>query len=60
MHSTFREIWVRGDTALVRLVWTLTMRRNDAETVSIEPGMDFFVRQPDGSWRIARFMTYEQ
>jgi steroid delta-isomerase len=55
-----REIWVRGDTALVRLVWTLTMRRNDAETVSIEPGMDFFVRQPDGSWRIARFMAYEQ
>ena len=54
------EILVRGDAALVRLVWTLTVRRNNIETVSIEPGMDLFARQHDGSWKIARFMAYEQ
>ena len=26
---------------------------------SIEPSLDVFRRQPDGSWKIARFLAFE-
>ena len=55
-----KEIRVWGNTAMVRLVWTLTMRQGDKVTTSVEPGMDIFERQGDGSWKIIRFMAYEQ
>jgi steroid delta-isomerase len=55
-----REILVEGDLAVVRLTWTLTVRGKDAaETTSVEPGIDIFRRQADGSWRISRYMGYE-
>jgi uncharacterized protein (TIGR02246 family) len=56
-----KEILVAGDLAVVRLTWTLTVRPTDApgETTSDEPGMDIFRRQPDGSWKISRFIAYE-
>jgi ketosteroid isomerase-like protein len=55
------EILVVGDLAVVRLVWTLTVQRQDTagETVADEPGMDIFRRQPDGSWKISRYIAYE-
>ena len=56
-----KEILVSGDLAVVRLVWTLAMRPAGAatSTISQEPGMDIFHRQPDGSWRIVRYIAYE-
>jgi uncharacterized protein (TIGR02246 family) len=55
-----KEILVSGDLAAVRLVWTLTVARNDGgviETIE-EPGIDVFRRQPDGSWKIARYLAF--
>jgi steroid delta-isomerase len=56
-----KEIIVTGDLAVVRLNWTLTIRRTDApeETTQEEPGMDLFRRQADGSWRISRYLGYD-
>ena len=55
-----KEILVSGDFAVVRLVWTLKLRRKGArEVTSVEPGMDIFRRQSDGSWKIVRYMAYE-
>jgi steroid delta-isomerase len=55
-----KEIKVWGNIAMVRLVWTLTVRQDDKVTTSVEPGMDIFERQGDGSWKIIRFVAYEQ
>ena len=56
-----REILVFGDVAVVRLVWTLTIKDKDGgEIKSVEPGMDVFQRQADGSWKIIRYMAYEE
>ena len=47
------EILVFGDAAVVRLVWTLTIKNADGSTAkSVEPGMDIFQKQPDGGWKI--------
>src|SRR5262245_61148117 len=55
-----KEILVESDLAVVRLTWTLTVRGKDAvETTSVEPGIDIFRRQADGSWKISRYMGYE-
>ena len=55
-----KEILVEGDLGVVRLTWTLTVRSKDAaETTSVEPGIDIFRRQADGSWKISRYMGYE-
>ena len=56
-----KEILVSGDLAVVRLVWTLKVVRNNAPDVhtSVEPGMDLFRKQPDGSWKIIRYIAYE-
>ena len=56
-----KEIAVFGDVAMVRLVWTLTITEKDGrELKSVEPGMDVFQRQADGSWKIVRYMAYEE
>lgn len=56
-----KEILVFGDVAVVRLVWTLTIKEKDGrETQSVEPGMDVFRRQADGSWKIVRYTAYEE
>jgi len=55
-----KEILVSGDLAAVRLVWTLTVARQEGgviETIE-EPGLDIFRRQPDGSWKIARYLAF--
>jgi steroid delta-isomerase len=55
-----REILVSGELAVVRLVWTLKVRpKNGPEETKREPGLDIFRHQPDGSWKISRYMAYE-
>ena len=55
-----REVIVSGDLAIVRLVWTLkTTVAGAAPVESREPGLDVFRRQPDGSWKIIRYIAYE-
>ena len=49
--------------AVVRLVWTLRMRSTnppDSSVESIESGMDIFRREADGSWKIIRYIAYEE
>ena len=56
-----KEILVFTDVAVVRLVWTSTLTQKDgSSTVLIEPGMDIFQKQPDGSWKIIRYLAYER
>ncbi len=57
-----KEIQVWGDTAVVRLTWTLTVRprAGGRATTSVEPGLDVFRRQRDGHWRIVRYLAYAQ
>jgi steroid delta-isomerase len=52
-----KETIVVGDVAVVRLDWTLTVE--PGSTTTVERGMDVFRRQPDGAWRIVRFMVHE-
>jgi steroid delta-isomerase len=56
-----KEILAAGDLAAVRLTWTLTVRDKESgrETTSVEPGLDVFRRQADGSWKISRYLGYE-
>jgi ketosteroid isomerase-like protein len=55
-----KDIFVFGDMAAVRLVWTLTLASAGAPPkVSHEHGIDIFRRQPDGAWRIIRFVAYD-
>ena len=54
-----REILVYSDIAVVRLIWTLDESKGSSVTVrSLEPGMDIFQRQKDGSWKIIRYLAY--
>lgn len=56
-----REILVFDDVAVVRLVWTLTIKEKGGKEIrSVEPGMDVFQQQTDGSWKIVRYMAYEE
>ena len=56
-----KEVLVFGDVAVVRLVWTLTIKLEDGASVElVEPGMDIFRKQSDGSWKIIRYMAYER
>lgn len=56
-----KEVIVSGDIAIVRLVWTSKVSQEGSSQVTEtkEPGLDVFRRQPDGKWRIARYMAYE-
>jgi steroid delta-isomerase len=55
-----KDIFVFGDMAAVRLVWTLTLTSaGGPPKVSHEHGIDVFRRQPDGAWRIIRFVAYD-
>jgi ketosteroid isomerase-like protein len=57
-----KEILVWGELAVVRLVWTLRVWSINPPSFaeSIEPGMDIFRRQADGSWKIVRYLAYEE
>jgi ketosteroid isomerase-like protein len=55
-----REILVYGDIAVVRLIWKLdeTKEGSSVTVRSLEPGMDIFQHQKDGSWKIIRYLAY--
>ena len=48
------EILVDGDLATVQIEWTLTVSDKAGAVLDtvVEDGVDVFVRQPDGSWKI--------
>jgi uncharacterized protein (TIGR02246 family) len=53
------EIMVSGDSAVVRLVWALEVDKAGSSKETIEePAVDIFRRQPDGSWKISRYLAY--
>jgi uncharacterized protein (TIGR02246 family) len=55
-----REIIVSGDIAVVRLIWRLTVTLpSGQQVVSVETGMDVFRKEPDGAWKIIRYIAYE-
>jgi uncharacterized protein (TIGR02246 family) len=53
-----REIIVSGDIAVVRIVWSLTVRKGAERETTPEAGIDVFRREPDGRWSISRFATF--
>ena len=60
--AEIKEILVRDDMAVVRIVWTLSIsNRTDTEkaAVSKEYGLDVFRREASGDWRITRFLGYD-
>jgi steroid delta-isomerase len=56
-----KEVIVAGDLAVVRLIWSLKIVPVGAAKArrSEEPGIDIFRKQPDGSWKIIRYIAYE-
>ena len=56
-----KEVIAAGDLAVVRLVWKLKIVPvGGAEArVSEELGIDIFRKQADGSWKIIRYIGYE-
>ncbi|MFG1240959.1 YybH family protein [Xanthobacter versatilis] len=52
------DILVSGDMAAVRLTWTSTLGSSDKGESWAEQGLDVFRRDPDGVWRIVRYMAY--
>jgi steroid delta-isomerase len=59
---TVKEILVADDLAVVRLSWTLRMRPRGSEgfAQSTESGIDIFRKRADGSWKIIRYIAYEE
>lgn len=56
--SKIHEILVSGDLAVVRLTWTLTTEQGGKAIVTTDEGMDVFRRDPDGVWRIHRYLAF--
>lgn len=54
------EIIVSGNLAIVRLIWTSTVTVSGKRQSDDETGLDIFSRQPDGSWKIIRYIAYPQ
>jgi ketosteroid isomerase-like protein len=56
-----KEIIVSSDLAAVRLTWTLRIEKPDAlPQISQEHGIDIFRIQSDGTWKIIRFIAYDE
>ncbi|RFU49090.1 DUF4440 domain-containing protein [Paraburkholderia sp. DHOC27] len=53
-----KEIIVSGKLAIVRLTWISTTTLNGKQQSNDETGLDVFGRQPDGSWKIIRYIAY--
>jgi uncharacterized protein (TIGR02246 family) len=59
--SDIRDVIVSGNLAVVRVIWTLTIApatSSGKDSVVMEPSLDVFRKQADGSWRIVRFVAY--
>jgi ketosteroid isomerase-like protein len=61
LPPTIKEILVSGDLAVVRLTWTLKVRSEGVpgDVTSQDIGLDVFRRQPDGRWKIIRYIAFE-
>jgi steroid delta-isomerase len=59
--AEIKEVIVSGDLAVVRLAWRLTVTSDGqaGAIISKEPGLDVFRREPDGRWKIIRYLAYE-
>ena len=57
-----QDVYASGDLGAVRLVWTLRVTSDDGRVLetSVEPGIDIFQRQPDGKWKIVRYLSFAQ
>ncbi len=57
-----REILVSGDIAIARVIWTQIVRdtATGIETKTVEPGLDVFRKEPDGKWRIIRYLAFDE
>lgn len=55
-----QEILISGDLAVVRIVWTLTVTQNGKSTPTVitEPAMYVMRHDPDGHWRVFRFLAF--
>jgi ketosteroid isomerase-like protein len=56
-----QEVIVSGNLAVVRLNWylTVTQQGTSLEIKATDIGMDIFHREPDGAWRITRYIAFE-
>lgn len=54
------EVMVSGELATVRLTWTLTVTGYGiaGEERVVDIGLDVFRKDPDGVWRIARYVAF--
>lgn len=57
-EPSIKEIIVEGNLAVVRLDWLETVTPGDIKV--LEPGLDIFRKEPDGRWRIIRYMGYDE
>jgi len=56
-----KEVIVSSSLAAVRLIWTLRVSKPDTPPqVSQEHGIDIFRKQSDGTWKIIRFIAYDE
>jgi ketosteroid isomerase-like protein len=55
-----KEIIVSGNLAIVRLTWTSIVTASGKQEATDETGLDVFGRQPDGSWKIIRYIAYPE
>ncbi|CAN5809383.1 hypothetical protein BH18ACI4_BH18ACI4_21970 [soil metagenome] len=58
--AEIEEVQVSGDMALVRAIWTYHAERKnpDKQFSSKEKDMEIWHRQTDGSWKLARGLSY--
>lgn len=56
---SIKEVIVSDRLAIVRLTWISTVTDEGGNPVTHdETGLDVFGRQPDGSWKIIRYIAY--
>jgi ketosteroid isomerase-like protein len=56
---SIKEIIVSDTLAVVRLTWISTLTEDGGKPVTTdETGLDVFGRQPDGGWKIIRYIAY--
>jgi len=57
-----QDVYASGDLGAVRLTWRLKITDANGTQIetSVEPGIDIFQRQPDGKWRIARYISFAE
>jgi steroid delta-isomerase len=60
LHVQIVEVLVSGDLAVVRDIWTETPPAGSAAPATRIPSFEVWRRQPDGDWKIARWISAPQ